>query len=187
MAEDWAATAYLTVTEPPGKDAPASADVLVPLAGFVWGYRRGGAEQPTERLPPVPATRESGMSSLHYSPTTHAWCQRFSSRPSCGIRLLSDGGRLVAGQREPTGRQLAQFIRPLGGCPPRAIGIVRPQRFPDLDDDEVPRVVEISHDLSRSKPRAGPGIGQDRGDTRLDIGRGIGAELDVKHGSDGLT
>lgn len=56
---DWAATAYLTVTEPAGKDDPATADVLVPLAGFVWGYRRGGAEQPTELFPPVPATRES--------------------------------------------------------------------------------------------------------------------------------
>ena len=57
--------------------------------------------------------------------------------------------------------------------------------MPIAPGGQPPRVVEITHDFGRNKPRAGPGIGQDRGDARLDIGRGIGAELDVEDGSDG--
>ena len=100
-------------------------------------------------------------------------------------QLPSDGGWLVSCQRKPTCCQLAQLICPFWGCPPRAIGIVSLQRFPHLDHDEVPRIVDITHYVGRKKPRAGAGRRQDRADSRLGIGRGIGAELDVEHGSDG--
>jgi hypothetical protein len=55
---DWVATTYLTITEPSAADDPAAPSVLIPLAGFVWGYRRSGGTS-TELLPPVVATDES--------------------------------------------------------------------------------------------------------------------------------
>ena len=52
---DWVATTYLTVTERPANDDPGSPEVLVPLAGFVWGYRRGTGPR-TELLRPIAAS-----------------------------------------------------------------------------------------------------------------------------------
>ena len=121
--------------------------------------------------------------------------ERASSRPrssGCVGRdrhaersVASDGGWLVARQCDLSFCQLAQLTCPFWGCPPGAIGLVRLQRFPHLDHDEVPPIVEITDYVGRKKPRAGPGLGQDRADARLGIGRGIGAELEAEHGSDG--
>lgn len=56
---DWVATTYLTVTAPPHDSDSSGRNVLVPLAGFVWGYRRGTADDPTQLLAPQAADSDS--------------------------------------------------------------------------------------------------------------------------------
>jgi hypothetical protein len=55
---DWVATTHLTVTERPATADPGSPEVLVPLAGFVWGYRRATGPR-TELLRPIAAGHRS--------------------------------------------------------------------------------------------------------------------------------